>query len=208
MCKTRVHTKIHPRLRRGCKVRVKRGVIIGPAVDAGPGATRRRGSGTAGGGEIRGNLEIASVGAKRERMRGNPQTRSGGKAGRCGCGATRRPHREARRAESSCGATRWFTPPGSAKGCRVEATRSSIAGTAGRCGNRGNPEPHRETASEERVCGVTRGYAPRSRRRMREPGQLGTPSPARSEDAGSGSARSLIDRRDWHSEFAGQPGES
>jgi hypothetical protein len=94
------------------------------------------------------------------------------------------------------------------KDARVEATRSSIAGTAGRCGSRGNPETHRETASEERVCGVTRRYAPRSRRRMREPGQLGTPSPARSEDAGPGGARSLIDRRDWHSEFAGQPGES
>jgi hypothetical protein len=94
------------------------------------------------------------------------------------------------------------------KDARVGATRSSIAGTAGRCGSRGNPEPHRETALEERVCGVTRGSAPRNRRRMREPGQLGAPSPARSEDAGLGGTRSLIDRRDWHSEFAGQPGES
>ena len=59
MCKTRLDTKIHPRRKpEDAKFEEKRGVIIGPAVDAGAGATRRRESGTVGGAKIRGDPEI------------------------------------------------------------------------------------------------------------------------------------------------------
>jgi len=57
------------------KFESSRGIIIGPAVDAGFGATRRRVDGAAGGCEIRGNSEIHQpVSAEGARIRGDPET--------------------------------------------------------------------------------------------------------------------------------------
>jgi hypothetical protein len=126
------------------------------AVEAGIGVTRGRGSGTAGGGENRGDPEIASVGAKGARRRGNLWTQTQGKAGRCGCEATCRPHREAVQEEPSCGVTRRVTPSKAAEGCetrgnsKLDRRRSremqepgklgdSSTGATGRVKIRGNP---------------------------------------------------------------------
>jgi hypothetical protein len=126
------------------------------AVEAGIGVTRGRGSGTAGGGENRGDPEIASAGAKGARRRGNLRTQTQGEAGRCGCEATCRPHREAVQEEPSCGVTRRVTPSKAAEGCetrgnsKLDRRRSremqepgklgdSSTGATGRVKIRGNP---------------------------------------------------------------------
>jgi hypothetical protein len=136
MCKTRLYTKIHPRLSRGCKVRVRRGVIIDPVADAGSGETRRRKSGKAEGTKIRGDPEIHSFGtAGRCRRRGNSQ-----------------PHRR-RDGRSETSGRLEESPSVPLKDAKFGATRKSIAGTAGRCRRRGNSQPHRRRDRRSETSG-------------------------------------------------------
>lgn len=151
-CKTRLDTKIHPRPRRGCKVRLKSGSHHRPAVDAGFGATRRRKYGNAERRETRGNPAIpqgsVAWGAK---MRGDlqihprqPEDAASG-ATRIlivGAAETEKPRGNLRRLAS--------VTPGDAN---REETRGSIAGKAGRLGVRGNPGAHRRRCSRTEARG-------------------------------------------------------
>lgn len=69
MCKTWQDTKIHPRPRtEDAKFETSRGVIIDPAVEAGFGDARRRGSDTTGGCRIRGDPRgVGTAGLKSEK---------------------------------------------------------------------------------------------------------------------------------------------
>jgi hypothetical protein len=104
--RSRPGTKVHPRYRRGCKVRVKPGVIIVPAAEAEFGETRKRRSGTTGGCEHRGNLKLRcrerwrvrdsrrlgdpSVGAAEEaKIQGNLEIRTSAQPEDAGCEETR-----------------------------------------------------------------------------------------------------------------------
>jgi len=80
MCKTWQDTKIHPRPRtEDAKFETSRGVIIDPAVEAGFGDARRRGSGITGGCRIRGD-------PKRRRNGGTEGARNRGNLGTCCAG--------------------------------------------------------------------------------------------------------------------------
>jgi hypothetical protein len=123
------------------KFESSREIIIGPAVDAGVGATRRRMDGAAGGCEIRGNSEIHQpVSAEGARIWGNPETHRR---------YSRKMQESGQPDDSSSvlleerrfGAT-WKFGSGMPKDARFEETRRSIAGSAGRCRSRGHSEPH------------------------------------------------------------------
>jgi hypothetical protein len=136
--------KIHPRLRRGCKVRVKLGVIIDPAVEAEFGATRRRGDGNAESAKSGATRRSIGRRAKEARIRGNLEIHFRGTAGRCRSRGSPGPHRQALPTDWSFGATRRAIC-GNAQGCEIRGnSRLHRRHTAGRCGRRGNPGPHRQ----------------------------------------------------------------
>ncbi len=158
MCKTRLDTKIHPRFRRGCKVRESRGVIVGPAVDAGVGATRRRKYGTARGCESRGNSSIHPLAQSKERGFGVTRKLTVGTAGRCRMRGNSQTHHGASGGAKIRGDPEIHSPDDSA-GCAIrgnsmthplaqpqergfEVTRKLTVGTAGRSRTRGNPRIH------------------------------------------------------------------
>jgi hypothetical protein len=161
MCKTRLDTKIHPRPRRGCKVRLKSGSHHRPAVDAGFGATRRRKYGNAERREIRGNLEIpqgsVAKGAKtRGDLRIHPRQPEDAASG-----ATRVLIVGAAETENPRGNLRPLSSVTSRDANR-EATRGSIAGKAGRLGVRGYLDARRRRCSRTEARGN-----PKLRRRHR-----------------------------------------
>ena len=113
--------------------------------------------------------------AKGKRSRGNPETHP--EAGRgAETGATWRLSPRLSRKVENPGETRRLTV-GKPEGVEFGATRRDIEGGAGEARRRGNPE-----------LGL------RSRRRMRESGQLETPSPAQLEDSEFGATRRRVGR--------------
>jgi hypothetical protein len=196
MCKTRLDTKIHPRLVRGCKVRVKAGSHHRPS--------RRC--------RIRGNPKTQKRHNRKMRDSGQPEDPLTARPKERRCGAT---HRFA-----TGGAERlraWGNPrlqrrerwrvrdpgqPGEPSASGAEGYEDSgqpgdsSVGRAGRSRIRGNPKTHREARLEERRFGATRRFTHRDRRRMRDSRQLEAPSPAQQEDAGDEETRSLIRKLD------------
>jgi hypothetical protein len=195
---------------RGCKVRARRGFIIDPAADAGPGAIRGRRSGKAEGSSIRGNLktlpsaapEDVKAGATRwKRREARLEERSGG--------ATRElQHRQRRRMrEAGQPGTPSLAPPeGAETGATWRkhqearqaergsgATRRTLP-TAALKGwkARGDPKRHRRKAGTCESRGdpveARRGAVGRAERR----GNSRTPAPAAPKDAGSEATRRPI----------------
>jgi hypothetical protein len=124
MCKTRLYTKIHPRLSRGCKVRVRRGVIIDPVADAGPGETRRRKSGKP--------KERKSGATRKFTPLAQPED--------AGSGATRNLI-EGGQEERCFGATRRITL-GAAEGCEIWGNPKIHRRHSPNCIRRGDPQFH------------------------------------------------------------------
>ena len=151
------------------------------------GTPERRGDGTAGGCEIRGNPEIHRRRRRREDS-GKPgdsplaqpedarfgATRSSiaGIAGRCEIRGNSKIHQPAPK-ERGFGATRRLT-----------------VGTAGRCRNRGRPEDSSPGGTGGAKIRGNPEIHRQSRRRMRDSRKLEDPSPAQPEDAGSEETRS------------------
>jgi hypothetical protein len=134
------------------KFEEKREVIIDPAVDAGFGATRRRGDGRAGRCGNRGN---SGNHQPEPRERGFGETRKlepTAKPEGAGSGDTRN-HTGRRRWMSNAEGQPKASAAEAPKDVKFGATRRSVAGTAGRCRNRGNPGTDRQAQAEERSFG-------------------------------------------------------
>lgn len=167
--------KIHPRPRtEDAKFESSRGVIVGPAVDAGFGALRRRRSGTAGGCEIRGNPEIHLKAPPRDKAPGKPGGSSRGRPEGAGIGATRSlsPRLAGR---SKFGETR-RPAVGKPEDAGVGATRSLIERRNWRSKETGQPGAWLTEPPKDARIGATRGSiaGPVGRCRIRgnlEPGQ-------------------------------------
>lgn len=186
------------------------GVVIGPAVSAGFGETRRRRYGTTRGAKIRGNPEIHHWRRRRVQDSGQPEHpppgaaegsedsgRPGdspvGTAGRCRMRGNSQPHRKMAPEKQSCGVTRSFTP-GTAERMRDSGQLEAPSPAAGRSSRGGNPEARSQGDFRRvRMRGdpeTHRGTA----ERMRDSRQLEAPLPAQPEDAGRDATRSLIGR--------------
>jgi len=124
-------TKIHPRLCRGCKVRGESGSHHRPSRRC-----RIRGNPKTQGRHSRRVRHPRQLGCSISRSRGSensgrPENSNQGKAGRCGCGATR--SHTGRRSRMSIAVGKPKAPaPEAPKDARREATLDSIAGKAGR----------------------------------------------------------------------------
>ena len=206
MCKTRLDTKIHPRLR----PRMQSSRTIGESSSTQPqvqdsgqpedawaakpegarfGATRR---------SIHRRRRSEALGQPGDSPSAEPED--------AGFGATRslirrRHWRSVDPGQLGC------LPPMPLKDASQEATQDSVAGEAGRCRVRGNPKPHRKAALEERRLGATRSFSAdaaegceirgnsnvhrRHGRKMQDSGQPGTSSEGVIGGAGSGATRSF-----------------
>jgi hypothetical protein len=152
MCKTRLDTKIHPRLR----PRMQSSRTIGESSSTQP---QVQDSGQPEDARAA-KPEGARFGATRRSIHRRRRSEASGQPGDspsaepedAGFGATRNFIRRRHWRSMDPGQPGYLSPM-PLKDASQEATRDSVAGEAGRCRIRGNPEPHRKAALEVQAQG-------------------------------------------------------